>query len=50
MINEMLQFFIEKNLISSNKSGFKPGVSCINQLLSITDELYSSFDDGLEIC
>ena len=49
MFNEMLQFFIEKNLISSNKSGFKPGVSCINQLLSITDELYSSFDDGLEI-
>ena len=49
MFNEMLQFFIENNLISSNKSGFKPGVSCINQLLSITDELYSSFDDGLEI-
>ena len=30
-------------------SGFKPGDSCINQLLSITHEVYSSFDEGLEV-
>ena len=45
----MCEFFTENNLISPNQSGFKPGDSCINQLLSITHEIYKSFDDGLEI-
>ena len=45
----MFEFFIENKLISSSQSGFKPGDSCINQLLSITHELYSSFDEGLEV-
>ena len=49
MFNEMFQFFIENKLISSSQSGFKPGDSCINQLLSITHEIYSSFDEGLEV-
>ena len=26
-----------------------PGDSCINQLISITHEIYQSFDDGLEV-
>ena len=43
----MYEFFTENNLISPNQSGFKPGDSCINQLLSITHEIYKSFDDGL---
>ena len=37
MFNEMFKFFIENELISSNQSGFKPGDSCINQLVSIRD-------------
>ena len=45
----MFNFFIENKLISSNQSGFKPGVSCINQLLSIPHEIYESFDVGLEV-
>ena len=49
MLNEMFIFFIENKLISSNKSGFKPGDSCINQLLSIAHEIYESFDVGLEV-
>ena len=49
MFNEMFNFFIEKRLISSNQSGFKLGDSCINQLLSITHEIYESFDVGLEV-
>ena len=49
MFNEMFQFFIENKLISTSQSGFKPGNSCINQLLSITHEIYSSFDEGLEV-
>ena len=36
MFNEMFKFFIENELISSNQSGFKPGDSCVNQLVSIT--------------
>ena len=31
------------------KSRFRPGVSCVNQLLTITHETYKSFDDGLEV-
>ena len=42
-------FLLENNLISPNQSGFKPGDSCINQLLSITHEIYNSFDEGLEV-
>ena len=49
MFNEMFEFFIENKPISSRQSGFKPGDSCINQLLSITHEIYSSFDEGLEV-
>ena len=49
MFNEMFNFFIEKKLILSNQSGFKLGDSCINQLLSITHEIYESFDVGLEV-
>ena len=45
----MFSFFIENGLISQDQSGFKPGDSCINQLLSITDEIYKSFDDGWEV-
>ena len=45
----MFKFFTSNNLISPNQSGFKPGDSCINQLLSITHEIYKSFDDGLEV-
>ena len=42
----MFGFFIENDLISKHQSGFKPGGSFINQLLSITYELYQSFDEG----
>ena len=49
MFNETFEFFIENKLISSSQSGFKQGDSCINQLLSITHEIYSSFDEGLEV-
>ena len=48
MFNEMFKFFIENELISSNQSGFKPGDSCVNQLVSITHEIYESFDDSRE--
>ena len=49
IFNELFNFLLENNLISPNQSGFKPGDSCINQLLSITHEIYSSFDEGLGV-
>ena len=42
-------FFSENNLISPKKSVFRPGDSCINQLLSIAREIPSAFDDGHEV-
>ena len=46
--NSLFEYFIENNLISLNQSGFKPGDSCPNQIISITHEIYQSFDDGFE--
>ena len=45
----MFKFLIENDLISSNQSGFKSGDSCINQLLSITHDIYESFDWDYEV-
>ena len=47
--NEMFTFLTENNLISPNKSGFRPGDSCVNQLLAITHEIYKSSDKGFEV-
>ena len=47
--NKMFTFFTENNLISPNQSGFRPGDSCVNQLLAITHEIYKSFDEGFEV-
>ena len=46
---EMYAFFIENNLISQNQSCFKQGDSCINQLLSITHDIYQSLDQSYEV-
>ena len=45
----MYSFFIENDLISSNQWGFKQGDSCINQLLSITHDIYQSFGQDYEV-
>ena len=45
----MFDFFITNHLISTNQSGFKPGDSYINQLLSISHEIYTSLDEGYEV-
>ena len=45
----MFKHFLDKNLIFSNQSGFKPGDSCINQLIAITHDIFKRFDHGLEI-
>ena len=38
--DNLFEYFIENDLISQNQSGFKPGDSCINQLISIIHEIY----------
>ena len=47
--NSLFEIFIANELISSSQSGFKPGDSCINQLLFVTHEIYKSFDNGYEV-
>ena len=49
LYNEILSLFIENDLISQNKSDFEPVDTCTNQLLSITLEIFKSFDDGWEV-
>ena len=44
----MLKYFLNNNLITPKYSGFRPGDSCINQLLSFT-HIFTSFDNGLEV-
>ena len=47
--NNIFEYFTANNLISPNQSGFKPGDSCISQLLSSTLEIYQSFDNSFEV-
>ena len=49
LYNRLYEYFIENELITSNQSGFKPGYSCVNQLLSITHDIYQSFDNAFKI-
>ena len=49
LYNSLFDFLNQNDLISPAQSGFKPGDSCINQLLSITHEIYQSMDEGYEI-
>lgn len=37
------------NLITKNQSGFRPGDSCTNQLLSMVHEIHAAFNDNLEV-
>ena len=45
----MFKYFLDNYLISPKQSGFRPGDSCINQLLSIIHDIFTSFDNGLEV-
>ena len=45
----MFEFFIRNDLISQSQSGFKPGDSCINQLLAMSHKICKSFDACLDV-
>lgn len=46
---EMYEFFDESNWLSSSQSLFKPGDTCIDQLISITHDIYKSFNEGYKV-
>ena len=49
IFNEIFIYFFASKLTSKNQFRFQHGDSCINQLLSITHRIFSSFDNGLEV-
>ena len=49
MYNNTYNYLIDNNLISQNQSGYKRGDSCNNQLISITRNILSLLDVGLEV-
>ena len=46
---EMFNFFTENNLIFPDQPEFRPGDSCVNQLLVITHGICKSFDERFEV-
>ena len=44
----MYKHIRDNNFLSPNQSGFRTGDSCINQLLSITYDIFHCFDEGME--
>ena len=49
LYNQMFELLFRNKLISQDQSGFKPGDSCINQLLTVTHEIYKSFNACLDV-
>ena len=41
----MYNYLVNNSLISQNQSGFRPGDSSIYQLLSLTANIYDSFEN-----
>ena len=52
IFNETDSFLEREKHLNINQSGFRPFDSCVNQLLTITHEIFSSFDcnPSLEVC
>ena len=44
IFNSLFKYLEDNNLLNGNQSGFRPGDSCVHQLLSITHEIYKAFD------
>ena len=49
IFNALYSFFEDNKLLSLCQSGFKKNNSCINQVVSITHEIYSAFDCNLSL-
>ena len=44
IFNKIYHFLLEEKLSNPNRSGFRPSDSCINQLRTITHEIFEAFD------
>ena len=44
IFDSIFNFMIQNNLLNSFQSGFRPNDSCINQLISITHNIYRAFE------
>ena len=44
IFNSLFNYFIENNLLSPHQSDFIPGDSPVQQLISITHDIYNGFD------
>ena len=44
IFNSLYNHFEKNDILNANQSGFRIGDSCINQLISITHNIYQSFD------
>ena len=44
--NSLFEYLKDNKHLNCNQSGFRSGDSCVNQLLSITHEIYKSFDSN----
>ena len=44
--SSLFRYLEDNNFLSGNQSGFRPGGSCVHQLLSITHEIYKAFDSN----
>ena len=44
IFNALFNFFLQNKLFTPCQSGFIPGDSCVSQLLSVTHEIYKSFN------
>ena len=44
ILNSLFKYLDDNNLLNSNQSGFRSADSCVDQLLSITHEIYKAFD------
>ena len=49
IFDNLYKFLMDENLLSPLQSGFRPGDSTINQLLSITTEIYEAFENHDEV-
>ena len=44
ILNSLFKYLEDDNPLNGNQSDFCPGDSCVHQLLSITHEIYKTFD------
>ena len=49
IFNSLFEYLENNNLLNVHQSGFRPGDSCVHQLLTITYDIYISFDANLDM-